>query len=95
MNNYPFLPYQSLSLTLLAVLSFLSPQKVHAGAIEISVDPYNNSGYSVTSPENTSTYLNNNSPKNNDFLFTNDPISTESVYYVKGIIPPVAFQPFR
>ncbi len=83
MNNYPFLFHQHLSLTLLAVLSFLIPQKVNAGAIEISIDPYNNSGYDNAPIEN-------NQGSNND-IYTkpnlpsnNQNIDTGTIYYVKG-----------
>jgi len=81
MNNYPFLTLQSLSL--LAVLSFLTPQKVNAGAIEIAIDPYNNSGYDNAPIENHQGSNNNISTKPN-FPSNNQNIDTGSIYYVKG-----------
>lgn len=84
MNKSLFLSHQSLLLILLLPLSVLTTQKVHAGAIEIAIDPYNDSEYKAIPIENSSNSLTNNSTGKTNLPLNNTEISTDSVYYVKG-----------
>ncbi|WP_330203921.1 hypothetical protein [Cyanobacterium sp. Dongsha4] len=88
MNNYQVISPQHLPLILLTSLWLLTPQKVSAGAIEISIDPYNDSGYE-TIPFATNQSVDNNrqtqtSPTPNLSVVEKENISSEGIYYVKG-----------
>lgn len=90
MNNYQVLSPQHLPLILLMSLWLLTPQKVSAGAIEISIDPYNDSGYETIPLESNQSPNDNThaSPKPNLSVIDKENISSEGIYYVKGNSPP-------
>lgn len=65
-------------------LCLFTPQKVHAGGIQLAIDPYNDSGSNAIPIESNPSQVSVNSSVNNNLPFNNSEISIDSVYYIQG-----------
>lgn len=86
MNTYFFFSrqcFQSLPFFLLMPFWLLFTQKLHAGAIEVSIDPYNSSQNDYSVDFNTQNQIDHYSPSKSNLL-NNENMPSGGIYYVKG-----------